>query len=174
MAIIGKFDALKHLFEKTEELEILCIYLNHAQKPHHPIHDRILHTPLQTENKIPLEAGMWAIEQSYMLKQSSEAFYETHQEYIDFQLAVKGIEYFELGDVSDFDIQCPYDQTKDLIVYQKSLKTSKIRLHEGMLAIFFESDVHAGGLQGEDTQDTQNIVFKTVVKVPKKLIKLKL
>ncbi|PAF46400.1 hypothetical protein BKH41_09220 [Helicobacter sp. 12S02232-10] len=171
MAIIGKFYSLMHLFQKTEELQALRDYLSNATNTDHAIYQRILNTPLNTENKFELSAGMYCIEQSYGLKNPENAFYETHQNYIDFQLVVRGMEFFEIGDSGDFKVKFPYDSKKDLIVYEKSLKTSKIRLDEGTLAIFFESDVHAGGLYD---QNPDEIIFKSVVKVPKKLIKLKL
>ncbi|PAF52681.1 YhcH/YjgK/YiaL family protein [Helicobacter sp. 13S00477-4] len=171
MAIIGKLASLSHLFEKTQEMEALYIYLNNAINPNHSIHKRIINTPMHAENKIKLEAGMYAIEQSYILKNSNKAFYESHQYYIDFQLCVLGVEIFHLGDKNDFIIKTPYDEKKDLITYKKSCCISKIRLSEGMLGIFFENDIHAGGLKSGNIEGN---IFKTVVKVPKKLVKLKL
>lgn len=171
MAIVAKLHSLQEIFKKTQELESLSIYLNNALKPNHLIRNRILDMKVGAENKFYLEAGMFCIEQAYKLKSLENAFYETHIDYIDFQLCIQGIEFFEIGDKNDFSIKSPYIQERDLIVYDKSLKTSKIRLEEGMLAIFFDYDVHSGGLAYEGMNGE---VFKTVVKVPKKLIKFRL
>lgn len=171
MAIVGKLHSLKEIFEKTQELESLYFYLDNALKPEHPIKNRILGIEVGAENRFELEAGIFCIEQAYKLKNTENAFYETHINYVDFQLCVRGTEFFEIGDKSDFLIKSPYIQEQDLIVYNKSSKISKIRLEEGMLAIFFDYDVHSGGLAYESISGN---VFKTVVKVPKKLIKFKL
>lgn len=171
MAIVGKLHSLKEIFEKTQELETLYFYLNDALKPEHPTKNRILGIGVGAENRFELEAGIFCIEQAYKLKNAGNTFYETHINYIDFQLCVRGVEFFEIGDKSDFSTKSPYIQEQDLIVYNKSSKTSKIRLEEGMLAIFFDYDVHSGGLAYEGINGN---VFKTVAKVPKKLIKFKL
>ncbi|PAF53518.1 hypothetical protein BKH42_05580 [Helicobacter sp. 13S00482-2] len=171
MAIIGKLHSLEHLFQKTDDLKYLYEYLQNATNPNHSTHQAIINTPLKTENKIDLISGMFAIIQSYPLKNPDDAFYETHIKYIDFQLVIKGVEFFEIGDKTDFEIKTPYNEEKDLIIYKKSLKTSKLRLHEGMLGIFFDTDVHAGGLSMDETQEN---VSKVVIKVPKSIVKLKL
>lgn len=174
MAIVGKLHSLEHLFQKTSELKSLYSYLNNCLQIDHINHQTIINTPTNTEKKVELSDeinGMYAILQSYRLKNPENAFYETHIKYIDFQLMVKGTEFFEIGDKEDFEIKTPYDEEKDLIIYKKNLKTSRIRLYEGMLAIFFDSDVHAGGL---DIDSSNNTVSKVVVKVPKTLVKIKL
>lgn len=174
MAIIGKLNSLEHLFQKTAELRSLYNFLSNCMQNHHSHHQTIINTPLGVEKKINVtdgSDGMYAIFQSYPLKSPENAFYETHIKYIDFQLVVKGVEFFEIGDKGDFEIQTPYNEEKDLIIYKKSPKTSKIRLDEGMLAIFFDSDIHAGGLIG---QNSTTSVSKVVIKVPKTLVKIKL
>lgn len=174
MAIIGKLHSLEHLFQKTSELKSLYNYLNNCLQKNHIDHQNIINTPINTEEKFELSDGangMYAILQSYPLKNPENAFYETHIKYIDFQLMVKGTEFFEIGDREDFEIKTPYNEEKDLIIYKKSSETSQIRLYQGMLAIFFDSDVHAGGL---DMNSSNSIVSKVVVKVPKTLVKIKL
>lgn len=174
MAIVGKLHSLEHLFQKTSELKYLYNYLDNCLEKNHTNHQDIINTPINVEKKVELSDGangMYAILQSYPLKNPENAFYETHIKYIDFQLVVKGTEFFEIGDKEDFEIKTPYNEEKDLIIYKRSLKTSKIRLYEGMLAIFFDSDVHAGGL---DIESSNSTVSKVVIKVPKTLVKFKL
>lgn len=174
MAIVGKLHSLEHLFQKTSELKCLYNYLDNCLQKNHTNHQDIINTPINVEKKVELSDGangMYAILQSYPLKNPENVFYETHIKYIDFQLVVKGTEFFEIGDKEDFEIKTPYNEEKDLIIYKRSLKTSKIRLYEGMLAIFFDSDVHAGGL---DIESSNSTVSKVVIKVPKTLVKFKL
>ncbi|MDO7253548.1 YhcH/YjgK/YiaL family protein [Helicobacter cappadocius] len=171
MAIIGKLHSLESLFQKNNDLKYLYSYMSDAINPNHPSHQHTINTPLKTENKSDLINGMFAIAQSYPLKSIDEAFYETHIKYIDFQLVVKGVEFFEIGDKNDFEIKTPYNEQKDLIIYNKNSKTSKIRLDEGMLAIFFDNDVHAGGLSFDNIE---NNVSKIVIKVPRSIVKVSL
>ncbi|STP12571.1 flagellar motor-switch protein [Helicobacter mustelae] len=170
MALLGKIPSLKYLFYKTEPMQSLCAYLLDAIDSNSAIHKRILSQ--NAEEKIPLQHGMFAIEQSYYLKDLNRAVYETHLRFVDFQLVVFGQEFFALGNKEDFTIQ-KIDEARDLIFYKPCENFSKILLSPRSLAIFFEDDVHAGGLALEGLEK-QMRVHKTVVKVPKELLKLKL
>lgn len=169
MALIGNLDSLNHLFYKTQEMQHLYEYLQSTLKDQ-AIHQRILNT--QGEVKIPLKYDMFAIEQSYNLKESHKAMYESHYKYVDFQLAVSGEEFFFVGEKSDFKIQ-QESLEKDLIVYEPNVLTSTFFFKEKTLAIFLDYDVHAGGL-ALNHLTSKNKIFKSVVKVPKELVKLKL
>ncbi|OOC28584.1 YhcH/YjgK/YiaL family protein, partial [Helicobacter pylori] len=70
-------------------------------------------------------------------------FFESHQQYVDFQLIIKGVEGAKVADINRAVIKTPYDEKRDLIVYEPVSEASFLRLHAGMLAIFFESDAHA-------------------------------
>ncbi|WP_104697613.1 MULTISPECIES: YhcH/YjgK/YiaL family protein [unclassified Helicobacter] len=172
MAIIGNLYSLSHLFKKTTALEHLYSYLYNASDKTHSFYKRILSLH-QGESKINLDFGMIAIEQTYTLKDPKEAFYESHLKYVDFQLVIQGEEYFRVGDLSHFQVKDSYNPTKDLITYTPKLNHSLFFLQKNDLAIFFEYDVHAGGLYYQDLNHTHQ-VYKTVVKVPKELLKLKL
>lgn len=172
MAVIGNIDSLSHLFVKTQPLQKLYEYLCKASMPTDSIHKRILSMQVG-ENKIALDFDMFAIEQTYFLKDFKEAIFETHRIYVDFQLVVSGEEFFAIGERRDFEVLHPYDEKKDVIFYHQKTHTSKILLHQNALAIFFDYDVHSGGLALENLTPKAQ-VFKTVVKVPKELLKLKL
>lgn len=172
MAIIGNLHSLSYLFSKTLPLQELYTYLCNATNPQNAISQRILNIQ-SGEKKIDIGFGMIAIEQTYFLKNPKDAFYESHIKYVDFQLVIKGEEYFHLGDFCDFKIKIPYDEKRDVINYTSQTKNSSILLKKEDLAIFFKHDIHAGGLYYQDLKET-NQVYKTVVKVPQELLKLKL
>ncbi|PAF48397.1 hypothetical protein BKH46_00340 [Helicobacter sp. 12S02634-8] len=172
MALIGKLQTFNHALQANPNLKALQTYLNAASSIDTPIYRRILDTPLGLERKFDLGGGLQAIEQSYSCKDPKNAFYESHKIYVDFQLVVSGEEIFEVGDPLDFKIKTPYDTQKDLIIYHQSPQTSKFLLSSGMLAIFFDTDIHAGGLKKEG-QEVTSPIFKTVIKVPKNLIDLR-
>ncbi|WRF74116.1 YhcH/YjgK/YiaL family protein [Helicobacter pylori] len=178
MAIFGELSSLGHLFRKTQELEILHAYLKEIMQQGSGANQRVLNLDPNTEFQTPLGHGIFSIEQSYCLehaKESEKGFFESHQQYVDFQLIVKGVEGAKVVDINQATIKTPYDGKRDLIVYEPVQETSFLRLDAGMLAIFFENDAHALRFYGESFEKyREEPIFKAVVKAPKGLIKLKL
>ncbi|MGL2440853.1 YhcH/YjgK/YiaL family protein [Helicobacter pylori] len=178
MAIFGELSSLGHLFKKTQELEILHAYLKEIMQKGSGANQRVLDLNPNTEFQAPLGHGIFSIEQSYCLehvKESERGFFESHKQYVDFQLIVKGVEGAKVADINRAVIKTPYDEKRDLIVYESVQEASFLRLDAGMLAIFFESDAHALRFYGESFEKyREEPIFKAVVKAPKGLIKLKL
>lgn len=201
MAIIGKLTQLDWFFKAYPALKDIQEYMNNALNPAHDIHKRISSLRIPTlkeryEISYPLTQGVRAIEQSYYLKSACNAFFETHRAFIDFQLVVEGYEYMLIGDKSTFDVQIPYDESKDLIVYNNLLMDShqessalkytlpmneslntpyrtSLLLSSGDLAIFFPDDAHAGGLElTPNAIPSAHSIKKSVLKVPVVLLGL--
>lgn len=126
MAIIAQARTLEWFFKAYPQLNVVKEYISQALNPQSEIHKRIstLQIP-QSQDRIevsyPLEDGIRAIEQSYYLKPMKNAFFETHRVYLDFQLVISGYEYMCIGDKDTFDIKIPYDESRDLIVYENTL-----------------------------------------------------
>ncbi|GAA7394141.1 YhcH/YjgK/YiaL family protein [Helicobacter pylori] len=178
MAIFGELSSLGHLFKKTQALEILHAYLKDVMQKGSGANQRVLNLEPNTEFQTPLGHGIFSIEQSYCLehaRESEKGFFESHKQYVDFQLIIKGVEGAKVVDINQATIKTPYDEKKDLIVYEPAAEASFLRLNAGMLAIFFESDAHALRFYEESFEKyREGPIFKAVVKVPKGLIKLKL
>lgn len=126
MAIIAQAKTLEWFFKAYPQLNAIEEYISQALNPQSEIHKRIttLQIP-QTQDRIevsyPIENGIRAIEQSYYLKSAKNAFFETHKAFLDFQLVISGYEYMCIGDKDTFDIKVPYDESRDLIVYENTL-----------------------------------------------------
>lgn len=126
MAIIAQARTLEWFFKAYPQLNVVKEYISQALNPQSEIHKRIstLQIP-QSQDRIevsyPLEYGIRAIEQSYYLKPMKNAFFETHRAYLDFQLVISGYEYMCIGDKDTFDIKIPYNESRDLIVYENTL-----------------------------------------------------
>ncbi|MFS7887757.1 YhcH/YjgK/YiaL family protein [Helicobacter pylori] len=178
MAVFGELGSIGHLFKKTQELEILHGYLQDVMQKGSKANQRVLNLNPNTEFQTPLGHGIFSIEQSYCLehaKESEKGFFESHQQYVDFQLIVKGVEGAKVADINRAVIKTSYDEKRDLIVYEPVSEASFLRLNAGMLAIFFESDAYALRFYGESFEKyREEPIFKAVVKAPKGLIKLKL
>lgn len=154
-----------------EALQYVYPYMLEALTPKSPIYQRILST--KGESKIQITKNIYAIEQSYPLKLESKAFFESHKEFVDFQLIVRGQEYFLIAPSGECTIEEKYDAEKDLLVYKTPNHCSRLFLNAGTLAVFFPQDVHAGGLGLEDfggaTAKKIPEVHKVVLKVPLEL-----
>ena len=126
MAITAQARTLEWFFKAYPQLNIVKEYISQALNPKSEIYKRIttLQIP-QSQDRIevsyPLDCGIRAIEQSYYLKPAKNAFFETHRAYLDFQLVISGYEYMCIGDKDTFDVKIPYDEARDLIVYENAL-----------------------------------------------------
>lgn len=126
MAIIAQARTLEWFFKTYPQLNIVKEYISQALNPKSEIYKRIttLQIP-QSQDRIevsyPLDCGIRAIEQSYYLKPAKNAFFETHKAHLDFQLVISGYEYMCIGDKDTFDVKIPYDEARDLIVYENTL-----------------------------------------------------
>lgn len=126
MAIIAQARTLEWFFKAYPQLNVVKEYTSQALNPQSEIYKRIttLQIP-QSQDRIevsyPLEYGIRAIEQSYYLKPAKNAFFETHRVYLDFQLVISGYEYMCIGDKDTFDVKIPYNESRDLIVYENTL-----------------------------------------------------
>lgn len=89
-------------------------------------------------------------------KTKEEAKLETHDQYIDIQLPLSGVEVMGYTPRQDLP-EAQYDADKDISFYQ-GLAESYIPVKPGMFAIFFPQDAHAPGVSPDG-------VKKVIVKV---------
>lgn len=189
--IVAKLEHLDSILSRIGIDECVKNYLNQALLQGSEINNRICNINSACESIVYLDNGIRAIEQGYYLKSPQNAFFETHRKFVDLQLVVCGYEYFSIGDKDEFEIKVPYNEQKDLIVYEniyphceliresrefdcKSMRTS-LKLSKGYLAIFFPNDVHAGGLELDSKKlKTSPLPFvkKSVLKVPLDLFRI--
>ena len=119
------------------------------------------------ENSVDLGSGIRAIEQSYRLQNSG--IFEAHREFVDFQFVAKGSEIMKVGFFSAFSAINEYDTKKDCQNFAPLKSPSQIALYENALLILTPNDIHAGGFELDSA-----VVFKSVLKVPTKLLKIAL
>lgn len=162
MAIIAKLHNFKNLLSHRECLVGLYNFLQSCLDGDYSQKD------FEDSKRIDLQNGIFAMLQTYSLKPHTQAFFETHRKYIDFQLTIEGSECFIVGDSKDFAVAKEYDSQRDLIVYKKCNMYQTIVSHRSHMCVFFPYDVHAGGLQHADLN--QQKVYKVVAKVPLSLL----
>jgi len=91
-------------------------------------------------------------------KTKEQAKLETHNEYIDIQIPLTGVE--QMGYTQRTDLpEAEYDAVKDLTLYE-GLADDYLTVKPGMFTLFFPSDGHAPGI-------TPTGLKKIIVKVKK-------
>lgn len=170
MAIFGKIEDLKPLFSKTQELESLLLGIE-------GVFSGEALSKLQALNvgenyRVDLDYGMFYIAHCYALKSEENGFFESHQDYIDFQVVVEGFEGYLIGSKDRFNLAQNYDKEKDLEVHTPKEKLNYLRLGAQEMTILFPSDVHGVGIGYGD--EIGKVVRKVIFKVPLKYIKHRL
>jgi YhcH/YjgK/YiaL family protein len=113
--------------------------------------------------KYPIDGdNVFAIVNEYTTKPLSECDPESHQDYADIQLMIKGAEMFGYTPLTDQLPSTPYDPEKDVAFYTLAEEDlSYITLQAGQFIIFFPTDIH----QPEVFTRQPDLVKKVVIKV---------
>jgi YhcH/YjgK/YiaL family protein len=164
MAIIGNIYKLeKQLADKT--LSTVFDYLKQALDQNSDVHKRIFNSEPGLFEKVALNDDIFAFEQVVYTKERERCFVESHKKYIDFQLILEGVEAMEYIDIDKLKIDCPYDDSKDLLMYKMVNNTSKFVMEREDLAIYLPDDAHVGLAMHEK----RSLIYKVVVKLPVEL-----
>lgn len=107
--------------------------------------------------KVVLKEGELTVNFSEVCpKTKAEARLETHNEFIDIQLPLSGVEVMGYAPRADLP-EATYDTEKDIAFYEEAA-TDYLTVKPGMFVIFFPEDAHAPGV-------TPKKVRKVIVKV---------
>lgn len=161
MAVITKIENAHRLLN-CEKGKIALDYLREAYEAGSAVNTRIMNRPLGAFERVNLTDGIFALEQVFYTKDRSTCFFESHRKYADFQLIISGREQMELTDISKLSVKEPYDEQKDLIIYQMTDSTSKILMERGDLSLYLPEDAH----MGLPFFGKPELVYKTVIKFP--------
>lgn len=161
MALTGNINQLKKLLD-FPGAEAVFSYFQEALEPESAVSKRIMALPVGSFEKVRITDEIFALEQVFYTKEREECFFETHRNYVDFQLVIRGIEQMEHCYSAKLSVKNEYDHAKDLITYHMTDISSKIVIQRGDLAVYDTEDAHMGlGRFNE-----QCLVYKTVIKVP--------
>ena len=99
----------------------------------------------------------------YQTKENESNISENHQKYIDLQYIAEGNEVIEFETFKDQNIIHEYDEENDYALYNLKNPT-RIKLEEGMFAIFYPEDLHMPGLIDKTNERVKKIVLKILIK----------
>ncbi len=105
---------------------------------------------------------LYASVQEYTTKVSPEGKFEGHNNYIDIQYIISGIELMEVVDIDKATAKTEYNDLKDVTFYEDYLNATQGVVQAGGYGIFFPHDIHKPGMSYGSTPCA---VKKIVVKV---------
>ena len=100
--------------------------------------------------------------QEYDTKEPSCGRYETHKNYIDIQIILRGEEEIRYETLDKLSVQTPYNAEKDIAFWNMTDEYDSVRLISGELSIIYPDEPHAPSLSA---RCGQSHVIKLIAKV---------
>jgi YhcH/YjgK/YiaL family protein len=163
MALYGSIETVKMQAPKFDGMATALAYVDDLMRPGSAALTRVRGIAVGDTVKTELTGAVFVIEQALETRLRADAFFESHRKFIDVQVVVEGEELMEIADVSRMTVKQPYNEKRDLIIYEDSTEASLLRVYPGQVAVFVPSDVHMPTLR---VRATAVQVRKCVVKVP--------
>ena len=163
MALHGSLATVRAQTSNLEGFATAFAYLDQLFTAGSPVQARVRGIALDESIKTELGGGVFVIEQAYATRIRADGFFESHRKYIDVQAILEGEEMMEVSDISRMTVKRPYQEPRDLIIYEDNTGASLLRLYPGEVAVFYPADVHMPTMRVR--ADAVN-VRKCVVKVP--------
>jgi YhcH/YjgK/YiaL family protein len=163
MSLHGSLDTVRAQAPKTAGFATAFAYFDELFQPGSPAHARVKGIALDDTIKTDLAGGAFVIEQAYPTRLRADGFFESHQKFIDVQVIFEGEELMEVADIARMTVKQPYNEKRDLVIYDDSTESSLLRVYARQAAVFFPCDVHMPTLRVR--ADPVN-VRKCVVKIP--------
>ena len=163
MALYGSLATVRTQTPKTDGFAIAFAYLDELLTAGSSVQTRVKGIALDDTVKTELTGGVFVIEQAYATRMRADGFFESHRKFIDIQAVFEGEELMEVGDLARMTVKQPYNDKRDLIIYEDNTEASLLRVYAGQAAVFFPADVHMPTMRVR--ADAVN-VRKCVVKVP--------
>lgn len=115
--------------------------------------------------KIVISERLHCLVQEYETKEYSDTKWESHEKYIDIQYVCQGRERMDVWTVSDTLELQEVDQEADCRFYKEkkgaeSEKANQICCQDGMMAVFYPSDIHRPCICAGQPEWVKKRVFK--------------
>ena len=163
MAIYGSIETVRAQAPRADGFATTFAYLEELFTPGSAANTRVKAIAPGDTIRTDLTGGAFVIEQAYETRLRADGFFESHRKFIDVQVIFDGEELMEVADIARMTVKQPYNEKRDLIIYDDSTEVASLRVHKGQAAIFFPSDVHMPTLR---VRATGVNVRKCVIKVP--------
>ena len=95
---------------------------------------------------------------------SNERLFESHKDYIDIQVMVKGREMIGFAPEEALTVTTPYNKEGDYELYAMADDIDRVIFTEGKLAVIYPGEPHAPGLACGSPENVKKAVIKVLVK----------
>ncbi len=102
--------------------------------------------------------NLFYLVQRYKTKNSSEAKFEAHRNYIDIQAVLKGKEIIGYSNINNLKENVPYKE--DVLFFETPKDYNEVKLADGMFAVLFPEDGHMPTCKYNEKSDVLKIVVK--------------
>ena len=86
--------------------------------------------------------GFYYNVQEYETKVNPMKHFESHCKYVDIQMLISGTEVLQVVDINRLNIEVPYDELKERVLYHSTNTAASIILRKGSAVILYPSDAH--------------------------------
>ena len=126
-------------------------------------------TPDAADEKIQLRGDkLFAIIMSYSTRSPEDGETESHRDYIDVQVTLRGAERIDWFPTTSLDVKIEYNAENDAEFYHRyDPAPARVENHPGMFVVLYPDDAHAPQLWVEDTPED---IKKVVVKIHRSLV----
>jgi len=109
--------------------------------------------------------AIYARVMSYETRGPDDAVLETHEQYVDVQMALAGAEGIDWFPKSGLEVKTPYDAVTDVTFYHRpGVSPAHVDVHPGTFAVFFPEDAHMPQLVvGDAPAEVKKVVVKVHV-----------
>lgn len=98
--------------------------------------------------------------QEYETKVNPSKHFESHCKYVDVQLLITGEENLQVTDISRLQVEAPYDEVKERILYYPSGNAASVVLRPGSAVILYPKDAHRTIALNEKSCGVKKVVGK--------------
>ena len=107
---------------------------------------------------------VYANVESYETRTFANTRYEAHQNYVDIQYMISGVEEIGVVNVDELVVEEAYDAARDIAFYKESSVGTRYKITDGEFLVFFPEDAHRPCIAVNDTPvKVQKMVIKVAV-----------
>lgn len=112
-----------------------------------------------------LSDDVYASINEYSTKDFENCFFEAHNNYIDIQILLKGVERLDFTAVEGLEIKDAYDEKRDILFFKDEERdVHSIKLEKGVFVVLYPHEAHKPQMNFNEVHPVKKVVVKIKVK----------
>lgn len=107
--------------------------------------------------------GFYYNVQEYETKVNPTKHFESHCKYVDIQMLISGVENLQIVDINKLQMETPYDNVKERILYYPNENPASVILRPGSAVILYPNDAHRTIAYNEKPCKVKKVVGKVAI-----------